>query len=122
MEEGIAGILIDTGAVIGPSICGPCPGGSLGALTADKAAISTSNRNFVGRMGHPTSRLLKCSYREKNSETCIVGMGLLVRLSFRLGFYDPLFHTQKCIPHDGKFSVLDHMDCGRHCEYVCYLS
>lgn len=48
-------------------------------------------------------------------------MGLLVRVSPRFGFYDPLFHAQKCILHDGKFSVLDHMDFDRHCEYVCYL-
>jgi 3-isopropylmalate/(R)-2-methylmalate dehydratase large subunit len=61
MEEGIAKILIDAGAVIGPSTCGPCLGGSLGVLAADEVALSTTNRNFVGRMGHPTSQLYLAS-------------------------------------------------------------
>jgi 3-isopropylmalate/(R)-2-methylmalate dehydratase large subunit len=57
IEEGIAKIIIDAGAVIGPPTCGPCLGGSLGVLAADEVALSTTNRNFVGRMGHPASRL-----------------------------------------------------------------
>ena len=61
MEEGIARLLVEAGAVIGPSTCGPCLGGALGVLAADEVALSTSNRNFVGRMGHPTSRLYLAS-------------------------------------------------------------
>jgi len=57
MEEGIAKIFVDAGAVIGPSTCGPCCGGHLGVLAADEVALATSNRNFVGRMGHPSSRV-----------------------------------------------------------------
>jgi 3-isopropylmalate/(R)-2-methylmalate dehydratase large subunit len=57
IEEGIARIFIQAGAVIGPSTCGPCLGGHMGVLGPDEVAISTSNRNFVGRMGHPTSKV-----------------------------------------------------------------
>ena len=61
IEEGIAKILVEAGAVIGPSTCGPCLGGHMGVLAADEIALSTSNRNFVGRMGHPTSQLYLAS-------------------------------------------------------------
>lgn len=57
LKEGIMETLIDTGAVIGPPCCGPCLGGHLGILAAGERALSTSNRNFVGRMGHPTSEV-----------------------------------------------------------------
>ncbi len=57
IEEGIARTFIEAGAVIGPSTCGPCLGGHMGVLGPDEVAISTSNRNFVGRMGHPTSKV-----------------------------------------------------------------
>lgn len=61
MEEGIAQILVAAGAVIGPSTCGPCLGGHMGVLAAHEVALATSNRNFVGRMGHPTSQLYLAS-------------------------------------------------------------
>lgn len=57
MDEGIAKILVDAGAVIGPSTCGPCCGGHMGVLAADEIALATSNRNFVGRMGPPSSQI-----------------------------------------------------------------
>jgi 3-isopropylmalate/(R)-2-methylmalate dehydratase large subunit len=57
LREGIMETLIDAGAVIGPPCCGPCLGGHLGILAAGERALSTSNRNFVGRMGHPTSEV-----------------------------------------------------------------
>ena len=47
--------------MIGPSTCGPCLGGSLGVLAADEVALSTTNRNFVGRMGHPESEVYLAS-------------------------------------------------------------
>jgi 3-isopropylmalate/(R)-2-methylmalate dehydratase large subunit len=61
IEEGIAKILVEAGAVIGPSTCGPCLGGHMGVLAAGEVALATSNRNFVGRMGHPTSQLYLAS-------------------------------------------------------------
>jgi 3-isopropylmalate/(R)-2-methylmalate dehydratase large subunit len=57
LKAGIMETLIDAGAVIGPPCCGPCLGGHLGILAAGERAVSTTNRNFVGRMGHPTSEV-----------------------------------------------------------------
>jgi len=55
LEEGLLKIFMDAGAVIGPPTCGPCLGGHLGILAPGETAIATTNRNFVGRMGHPQS-------------------------------------------------------------------
>ncbi len=57
LKEGIIETLFDAGAVIGPPCCGPCLGGHLGILAEGERALSTSNRNFVGRMGHPKSEV-----------------------------------------------------------------
>ena len=52
MHEGLFDIFIDAGAVVSTPTCGPCLGGHMGILAAGEKAISTTNRNFVGRMGH----------------------------------------------------------------------
>lgn len=57
LKEGILEILLDAGAVIGPPSCGPCLGGHMGILADGEKALSTSNRNFKGRMGHPKSEV-----------------------------------------------------------------
>jgi len=57
IEEGIVGVLLDAGAVIGPPCCGPCLGGHMGILAEGERALSTTNRNFIGRMGHPKSEV-----------------------------------------------------------------
>lgn len=57
MDEGLLSILLDAGAVISPPTCGPCLGGHMGVLAEGERAIATTNRNFVGRMGHPRSEV-----------------------------------------------------------------
>ncbi len=57
LKEGLMEIFVEAGAVIGPPTCGPCLGGHMGVLAEGEVAISTSNRNFVGRMGHPKSQV-----------------------------------------------------------------
>ncbi len=51
MQEGLLEIFTDAGAIVCGSACGPCLGGHIGLLAAGETCISTSNRNFIGRMG-----------------------------------------------------------------------
>jgi len=51
MKEGLLEIFTDAGAIVCGSACGPCLGGHIGLLAAGEACVSTSNRNFIGRMG-----------------------------------------------------------------------
>jgi 3-isopropylmalate/(R)-2-methylmalate dehydratase large subunit len=57
LGEGIVETLMDAGAVLGPPCCGPCLGGHMGILAAGEKGLSTTNRNFIGRMGHPESEV-----------------------------------------------------------------
>ncbi|HQN25743.1 MAG TPA: 3-isopropylmalate dehydratase large subunit [Syntrophales bacterium] len=57
LEEGLLAVFLDAGAVIGPPTCGPCLGGHMGILAAGERAVATTNRNFVGRMGHRESEV-----------------------------------------------------------------
>ncbi len=61
LERGFLKIFADAGAVIGPPTCGPCLGGHMGILAKGEKALSTTNRNFVGRMGHPESEVYLAS-------------------------------------------------------------
>ncbi|RPI74783.1 MAG: 3-isopropylmalate dehydratase large subunit [Desulfobacteraceae bacterium] len=60
LQEGLLETFLDAGAVIGPPTCGPCLGGHMGILAESERALATSNRNFVGRMGHPKSEVYLC--------------------------------------------------------------
>lgn len=61
IKEGLAEIFIEAGAIISTPTCGPCLGGHTGILAAGEKAVSTSNRNFVGRMGHRDSEIYLAS-------------------------------------------------------------
>ncbi len=56
MEEGLLKIFLDAGVVVGPPTCGACCGAHMGVLAKDEICISTTNRNFPGRMGHIESQ------------------------------------------------------------------
>ena len=57
----ISEIFIDAGAVLSTPTCGPCLGGHMGILAAGERAVATTNRNFVGRMGHVDSEVYLAS-------------------------------------------------------------
>lgn len=61
MEEGLLATFIKAGAVVSTPTCGPCLGGHMGILAAGERAVSTTNRNFVGRMGHTESEVYLAS-------------------------------------------------------------
>ena len=56
MDDGLLQIFIDSGAMVGPPTCGACCGAHMGVLAKDEICISTTNRNFPGRMGHIDSQ------------------------------------------------------------------
>ena len=57
MHSGLTDIFMDAGAAVSTPTCGPCLGGHMGILAAGERAVATTNRNFVGRMGDPTSEV-----------------------------------------------------------------
>ena len=61
MREGLLETFIEAGAVVSTPTCGPCLGGYMGILAAGERCISTTNRNFVGRMGHVDSEVYLAS-------------------------------------------------------------
>lgn len=61
IKEGIAEAFVEAGAIVSTPTCGPCLGGHMGILAAGERAVSTSNRNFVGRMGHTKSEIYLAS-------------------------------------------------------------
>lgn len=61
MEEGLLRTFIEAGAVVSTPTCGPCLGGYMGILAAGERCVSTTNRNFVGRMGHVDSEVYLAS-------------------------------------------------------------
>ena len=61
MHEGLFDIFIDAGCVVSTPTCGPCLGGYMGILAKGERCISTTNRNFVGRMGHTESEVYLAS-------------------------------------------------------------
>jgi 3-isopropylmalate/(R)-2-methylmalate dehydratase large subunit len=61
LEEGLLKIFIDAEAAVSTPTCGPCLGGHMGILARGEKALATTNRNFIGRMGHPESEVYLCN-------------------------------------------------------------
>jgi 3-isopropylmalate/(R)-2-methylmalate dehydratase large subunit len=61
LDEGLLEIFTDAGAIVCGSACGPCLGGHIGLLAAGEACVSTSNRNFIGRMGSTQANVFLAS-------------------------------------------------------------
>ena len=61
IKEGLVTDMVEAGAVVSTPTCGPCLGGHMGILAKGERAVSTTNRNFVGRMGHPESEVYLAS-------------------------------------------------------------
>ena len=57
MDEGLFKIFLDANAAVSTPTCGPCLGGHMGILAEGEKAVATTNRNFIGRMGHPKSEV-----------------------------------------------------------------
>ncbi|MGB9682035.1 MAG: 3-isopropylmalate dehydratase large subunit [bacterium] len=60
LKEGLIEIFIEAGASVSTPTCGPCLGGHMGILAEGERALATTNRNFIGRMGHPKSEVYLC--------------------------------------------------------------
>ena len=60
-QEGLFEIFLKAGALISAPTCGPCLGGHMGILASGERCVATTNRNFVGRMGHPKSEVFLAS-------------------------------------------------------------
>ena len=61
MEEGLLKTFVEAGCVVSPPTCGPCLGGHMGILAKGEKCVATTNRNFVGRMGHVESEVYLAS-------------------------------------------------------------
>ncbi len=61
LREGLIEVFINAEGVVSTPTCGPCLGGHMGVLTEGERALSTTNRNFAGRMGHPKSEIYLCN-------------------------------------------------------------
>lgn len=61
MDEGLTAIFLDANCAVSTPTCGPCLGGYMGILAKGERALATTNRNFVGRMGHPESEVYLAS-------------------------------------------------------------
>ena len=61
IKEGLVDAFLEANCVVSTPTCGPCLGGHMGVLAEGEVAVSTTNRNFVGRMGHPSSKVFLAS-------------------------------------------------------------
>ena len=81
MKEGLVDIFLDANAVVSPPTCGPCLGGYMGILAEGEKTVSTTNRNFVGRMGHRNSEIYLVSPAIA-AASAVLGQDRAARMSF----------------------------------------
>ncbi|MCL4514218.1 MAG: 3-isopropylmalate dehydratase large subunit [Firmicutes bacterium] len=86
MHEGLIDIFISAGAAVSTPTCGPCLGGYMGILAKGERAVSTTNRNFVGRMGHPESEVYLANPAVAAASAVLGQIGLPVELGLAAGF------------------------------------
>ena len=77
IEEGLTDIFLDANCAVSTPTCGPCLGGHMGVLAAGERAVTTTNRNFVGRMGHPDSEVYLASPAVAAASAVLGHIGLL---------------------------------------------
>jgi 3-isopropylmalate/(R)-2-methylmalate dehydratase large subunit len=75
MREGLMEAFVTAGAAFSTPTCGPCLGGHMGILAKGERAIATTNRNFVGRMGHPESEVYPATPRSPRSSAVLGRIG-----------------------------------------------
>ena len=73
IEEGLVTTFIESGCAFNTPSCGPCMGGHMGVMAAGEKCVSTTNRNFVGRMGHVDSLIYPWHLREVAAASAIAG-------------------------------------------------
>jgi 3-isopropylmalate/(R)-2-methylmalate dehydratase large subunit len=77
LREGLIEIFIDSGAVVSTPTCGPCLGGHMGILASGERCVATTNRNFVGRMGHPSGEIYLASPLVAASSAVLGRLGII---------------------------------------------
>lgn len=77
LKEGLLEIFINAGAVVSTPTCGPCLGGYMGILAENEKCVATTNRNFVGRMGHTSSEIYLASPYVAASSAVLGRLGIL---------------------------------------------
>ena len=83
MQEGLFDIFIDAGCAVSTPTCGPCLGGHMGILAEGERAVSTTNRNFVGRMGHVNSEVYLASPAVAAASAITGKISVLSQLCYR---------------------------------------
>lgn len=86
MREGLIEIFISAGAAVSTPTCGPCLGGYMGILAKGERAVSTTNRNFVGRMGHPESEVYLANPAVAAASAVLGQIGSPAELGLASGF------------------------------------
>lgn len=76
VKNGLAQIFVEAGAIISTPTCGPCLGGHMGILADGERCVSTTNRNFVGRMGHINSEVYLASPRVAAASSVLARLGI----------------------------------------------